>query len=326
MAELRLKNDNIKINLDSENIFSNLPKVFYDILDNVSFINNGINFTKTNFIIYPFNNKDVNNLEIIYIKDFQNKIFSDIENSLFSQIGDKFKIINSYSYILHKESTFLNTTFSDNLNLEKYQGIKVIYTPKFFNNLTLRSFYGINNNNNLSNLFNQEPIFSYGVTFSQKFKNYGNMIFDYFKYPELDNFLFSYSSNNIFVIYDNYKSNNDTHYTIYAEALIYKSNLMNCVFKDQELSILGGIAYDKDNSKILPTLSIYSTKKYNFGLNLLLDKNNKLKYYINSSVKLLNNINTSSNKSITNKFMDELNSKNSLSNGYKSFNIFNCNN
>ena len=131
MADLKLKNNNIKVNLNSEEIFSNLPKVFYDILDNISFINNGINFSKTNFVIYPPDNKKIKNLEIIFVKNFQNKIFSEIENSLFSQIGDKFKLINSYSYILHKESTFLDSDFYDKLNLGDYQGIKVIYTPNF---------------------------------------------------------------------------------------------------------------------------------------------------------------------------------------------------
>ena len=95
-------------------------------------------------------------------------------------------------------------------------------------------------------------------------------------------------------------------------------------FKNQELSILGGIAYDKENSKILPTLSIYSTKKYNLGLNLLLDKNNKLKYYINTSLKLLNNLNTTSNKNINDKILNDLNDQNKLSNGYKSFDIYDC--
>lgn len=305
--KINLLNNNYKFNIDSQEIFKKIfkkikiPYYITNILNDISYVNGKLQFTKNNFTIYPIGNNKINNLEISLIKDFTENDFSEIESSVLGQLG-KFEMITNNTYILSKEETFIESSLYNNINNNKYQGIKINYTPNFLKNFTINSFYGIENDIDISDFINSQKIFSYGITFRKQFKNFGTTIFDYFKYPEFDNYYISNSSLNTFFIYDYFVNDNDHHYSFFSEVVIYKSNNNSCPLKNQKLTIFGGILYDDKNRQILPALSIYNSKIGNIKLNILRSLDSSYKF----------NLNLSQNNSFVKKSND------------KSINLFNC--
>lgn len=302
IIKAELKNKSSKLTVDS-NSFLKLPLPSYvsNILDNITYSNNNLNFTKSEFNIYPFENEKEKSLELSFIKDFSQQKLPTIENSIFSQIGNKFNTISNYSYILIKDSVFIDSNFFKNIEYDKYQGIKVNYSPQKINNLNLRLFYGIKNDEDINNFIDGTKELLYGLTYKNKINNFGNIFLYYQKYSDFNNYFFSYSSSNLFLILDYFENDDDYHYSTFAETVIYKSNKKECVLNNQNFAALLGISYYKDYSKILPSLSIYSSKISKRRLNIFIDKNRKINFAIKTDLSIgsSTSLNESSNNSNT---------------------------
>ena len=187
--DLHLSHSSTKVKLDSKNFFKNfdLSDSVTSILDNATYINGNLEFTKSKFKIYPLGEEEKNGLEISFIKDFSETEFSVIESSVFGQLG-KLEKITTNTYIIVQEESFLGSELHGNINSDKYQGFKIDYTLPIISNFTIKTFYGINNNDKIHQANNSEIFFSYGITYNKKFDKFGTVILDYFKYPELDNY------------------------------------------------------------------------------------------------------------------------------------------